>query len=255
MLAALALGCGGGSDGDGPAGPTPTPARTPTPVVTPTPVPVVLAPMALAASGTVRGVNARESIAVVQRRPTAASRQGVILLPPDAIPTPGHIPVLGCPLSPPDPAARRRLPGRGRWNQLDLRRGDLDHTERLRGPGRKRIRTPRARPPRSCRSASSDIADAVRVGPGPCSPVSGDTETLTPLCRHGPDLAFTRLPSEGFSRRAEPWQSDAQSRIVGSGLEPLLPVLWLPEATATAPRALAAARRRRARRRSASTAM
>lgn len=230
VLASLALGCG--SDGDGgTSGPTPTPAPTPTPVVTPTPVPVTLAPMALAASGRVNGVNAREWIPVVQRHSLGFVEDGVIVLPPDAGPDAGPIPVPGCPLSPPDPAC-----------VADGYPVAVGETDWIFGQG---MRTTPSGFEVSAQNAygpageiaqiffaDAEIANSLRIGPGPLFSFIQDfgvTQGLAPRAYRLDATDYTNLPREGFADGPQPWQSDARMRIVGGGIEPQLPVLWVPD--------------------------
>lgn len=92
MAVLLAAACGSGSSSQ------PLPPPTPTPVPTaagPTPTAAPIAAMPLDAFGTVTSVNRREWIAVHASAPFPIGK-GAIVLPPDAGPDAGPLPVPGC---------------------------------------------------------------------------------------------------------------------------------------------------------------
>src|SRR5262245_37071794 len=104
-LTLLLAACGGDSSSQ------PQPPATPTPAPTsagPTPTAGPVAAMRLGATGTVTSVNTREWIAVYRPTPGIIG-QGEIVLPPDAAPDAGPVPVVGCPWMPPiDPSCEQR---------------------------------------------------------------------------------------------------------------------------------------------------
>jgi hypothetical protein len=236
LLCSLALACGGGSSGSSAPTPTPAPtgAPTPTPAEEPTPTPspsgpTAIVPMSLGAFGRAAGVNAREWILILTQTPRGG-QEGRVVLPPDAGPGAGPLPVLGCPLGAPDPeCAVDGFPvsiGETDWIygvvEFFTKRGLLVQMPLVFGPDGEYAEL--------VAFATGDYVLDIGLGPGPLffgrEPVTVDT--WRPVVWRTPGLDREPLPNDGFANGPRPAHADERGRIVGNGLDPFLPVLWRP---------------------------
>ena len=225
LLALLAASCGNSSD-------TPPP----TPVPTPTSAPQPIAAMPLAVAGNLVGVNRREWIVVVRAAGGGnADPLGTVVLPPDAGPGAGPLPVPGCPLldAPPGCTAQGTIMSVG---ETDWTYGQTIFIT----PSDFRVPIEEAFGPLGevvdlAAFAAGDVVNDVRPGPGPIfigtePHFSAQLPAHRPVYWPAPGIARVPLPAGGFAAGPVPKQADAQQRIVGEGLDPVLPVLWLPGA-------------------------
>jgi hypothetical protein len=231
MTLLLAAACGSSSSFQ----PLPSPTATPAPTFAgPTPTAGSVAAMRLGAIGTVTSVNTREWIAVYRSTPLPIG-QGQIILPPDAGPDAGPVPVVGCPWMPPiDPACEQRgqplAVGESDWvvayatdrtpsgflAPFQYAAGPAGEVEWLIGFGLPQF-SDEVRPAPPARFIGSlDASESPRI----------------PVLWREPGASWERLPAEGFVVGPRPYQGDATGRIVGAGLEPELPVLWSESAGA-----------------------
>lgn len=227
MTLLLAAACGSGSSSSQSVpSPTATPTATP---AGPTPTAGSVAAMRLEATGTVTSVNTREWIAVYRSTPGGIG-QGTIVLPPDAGPDAGPVPVVGCPWMPPmiDPSCEQlgqpvavgesdwvvaygtgRTPS-GFLAPFEYAAGPAGEVEWIFGFGLPQF-SDEVRPAPPARFIGSlDATESPRI----------------PVLWREPGAFWERLPAEGFVVGPRPFQGDASGRIVGAGLDPELPVLW-----------------------------
>lgn len=238
-LLALAAACGPSGSGGG--GPTPTPASSATPVSSATPAPSGAAgiePMVLrlpgeGASGSASGVNAREWISIEYVQP---ERSWLIALPPDAGPDAGPLPVPGCPLGADSPSCASgdstpMLVGDSDWytgfTPVSLPSFTVDFPGAF-GPRGEIVLTT------DCCGGTPRGFAAVLPVPGErflgtVEPPDGETTSVQlPILWRTPGDVYEVLPVEGFRAGPQARAADAAGRIVGQGIDPALPVLWLP---------------------------
>lgn len=225
----LAAACGGGSSSQSLPPPTPTPGPTPAPTPAgPTPTAAQIAAMPLDADGTVTSVNRREWIAVHRSAPFPIG-QGVIVLPPDAGPDAGPLPVPGCRWLPEvDPACEQQ--------GQPVAVGESDWVYAY-GTGR----TPSGfvAPFQYASGPAGDAAwlfgfgltqfsEEVRVVPPArfIGTIDSSESPRIPVLWPEPGDFWEPLPAEGFVVGPVPTHGDATGRIVGAGVDPELPVLW-----------------------------
>ncbi len=234
LLCSLALACGGSSSGSSaptpapPVVPTPTPNEEPTPVPSPS-GPTAIVPMSLGAFGRTAGVNAREWILILTQVPRGGE-EGRVVLPPDASPGAGPLPVLGCPLGAPDPQCAvdgfTLLIGETDWVygaiEFITKRGLVVAMPFVFGPAGERVEI--------VPFASGDYVAGIALGPGPLvigsEPAAIDA--WRPVVWRTPGIEREPLPADGFANGPRPSHSDERGRIVGHGLDPFVPVLWRP---------------------------
>lgn len=221
----VAAACGGGSSSQSQPPATPTPAPT---SAGPTPTAAPIAAMPLDAAGTVTSVNRREWIAVYRSAPGVIG-QGVIVLPPDAGPDAGPLPVPGCRWLPElDPSCEQQgqpvAVGESDWvyaygtgltpsgfvAPFQYAAGPAGETEWLFGFG------------------LTQFSEEVRVAPPArfIGTLDAIESPRIPVLWREPGAFWERLPAEGFVVGPVPLQGDATGRIVGAGVDPELPVLW-----------------------------
>ncbi len=247
LLAALVAACGG-DGGNGGGAPTPTPGETPgvTPTAAPTGAPTPgtiaqIAPMILRAPGAMplgfaRGVNAREWIAIFAVRNGSPSTH--VVLPPDAGPDAGPLPVPGCPLGAGSDACE--LAG-----SILMQVGETDWVF-----GSAPVELPsftvsfpavfgpagEAELVIDCCGRSSPANDVLPL-PGahflgnlddvaPSHPEAGKRR---PILWPAPGPDFELLPVADFDRGVAAYGGDAEGRIAGQGGDPPRPIVWVPD--------------------------
>ena len=206
-------------------GPTPTATPVPTPSATAGP-PAHIAAMALGVPGQVTSVNAREWIAVVDHfiNPDV----GRIVLPPDAGPDAGPLPVPGCPLFDRPPGCVATAYGKV-VAETDWIYGDYIVVT----PSQFEIPVQAAIGPQGevidlVGFGIGEVVDEVVPGPGPIFFGTIGFERRSPVYWPTPGLERAALPGDGFTRGPVPRAASETQRIVGGGIEPQLPVLWSP---------------------------
>jgi hypothetical protein len=245
-LSAVLAACGSSGLGSMPSStatpvqPTPRPTTTSGSVPTPSPVPGIVAmPLAtpvVDAHAFVRvdGVNTREWISAQFTAPSFVT--DAILLPTDAGPDAGPLPVPGCPLIAPSPDCAVKassfaigetdwiyavapFPAEGGVTFHPAMIGPLGEIVGLFPPGQFvnffGVKQPVVGP-------GSQLAWLLNEGSG------SDLSKLRPIVwpRAGTDYGF--LPNDGFETGPAPTAFDTGGGIAGAGIEPQLPVVWLP---------------------------
>lgn len=221
MALLLAAACGGGSSSQPPPTPAPT-AAGPTPTAAP------VAAMRLDADGRVTSVNRREWIAI-HRSTYDEIGEGRIVLPPDAGPDAGPLPVPGCRWLPEvDPSCEQLgqpvAVGESDWvyaygtggtpsgfaAPFQYAAGPAGETPLLLGFG------------------LTQFSEEVRVAPPArfIGTIDATESPRIPVLWREPGAFRERLPAEGFVVGPVPRHGDASGRIVGDGVDPELPVLW-----------------------------
>jgi hypothetical protein len=210
-------------------------------VSSPTPVPTGAAgiePMVLrlpgeGASGFASGVNAREWISIEYVQP---QRRWLITLPPDAGPDAGPLPLPGCPLGADSPScasggSRPTLVGDSDWytgfTPVSLPSFTVDFPAAF-GPQGEIVLTI------ACCGGTPRGFGAVLPVPGErfvgtVEPPDEETASVQlPILWRTPGDVYEVLPVGGFRAGPQARAADAAGRIVGQGIDPVLPVLWLP---------------------------
>ena len=180
------------------------------------------------------GVNAREWILVSDS--TASFEFRAIVLPPDAGEGAGPLPVPGCPLTAPSPAcaveADPLVIGETDWifaiAPFASDGGTLFRPAMM-GPLGEIV----ALFPHDYRWNPADVRQPV-VGPGSRlawllnESELGAASRLRPVVWPTAGTEFADLPQGGFAQGPAPLGVDADGRIAGAGIDPELPVVWLP---------------------------
>lgn len=184
--------------------------------------------MRLDADGMVTSVNRREWIAIYRSAPGVIG-QGVVMLPPDAGPDAGPLPVVGCRWLPePDPACQQQgepvAVGESDWVYAYgtglTPSGFVAPFQYAAGPA--------GESPWLLGFGLTQFSEEVRVAPPArfLGTLDATESPRIPVLWREPGAFWERLPAGGFVVGPVPTHGDATGRIVGAGVDPELPVLW-----------------------------